>query len=1793
MRDEGVTDPAAVRDETHRSDDSTEPPADSVPPQYDEVHEVTFNEGKTENTVGKHEEYEHQIGRQIEGLNELTANEWLHNIATVERDGIAQETARKEFRAKLEQDELERALELEETHPELLNGLTPEEYAQQRAGERMSKLAALHEPDIVAGGRDEIGVGPDGLPSMGDTYVNSSIGSQWRHRVDALRAYVEHMVATGHGDERLNVSWRLNEPSTPSGESPTHRGPVDPAGPGRVPSDGSVPKHEGQDREAGSVEGARHPVGDGGNDGVHRPVLHESVHPESGDAGRGVVSHADPEQSRAMANEALWKREPPVSPEALQHHLADKQFGEQRAADNARWWDRLSGDEQRALIDAYPHEIGNAEGVPAWARTEANQHELSRLHDELQARKDAGEHLTRDERKELRRYEQLQKALDEARSRAAEHGDEVHILAFDPLAFGGDGRMLVAVGHDPYRADSVSWHVPGYSTTIDSLGGNLTNAMNHLASVRMENGDITATSMVWIGYDAPQGFFKGLWDVSHTTLARAGGDILHGDITAFNAARDAHAGDGTHFLDNHIFGHSYGSSTTGFAGHGGRLAGEVRTVTLLGSPGAGPLRHASEFGIGDNVFVASSSRDWITTLGGTESGRFLGFGLGRDPALDVWGGRRVQAEFGHHMDSGATFGTHSAYYAFDPHTHVRSESLANFGRIAGGHPEQVTVEGHRSESPPGWPSGKMEPAIDRRLHFDDGAGKPKPWDPTWHAKYGEGPHAPRGDGGAGLDGHPRSPGPHDPAGPVHDHTEAQSGDHDGHGPRVEATDSGGPLPESVRPDPVDAIVPVLERYGVTIDEFQAMQERAAVVGRDGLVAEFSTAQLQMLYEARMAHPHPGPGDLIQKVIGEPGVKAILDQVNSPGSKYAGGGPYKADDAGGCVSVAADATGLRTPSELLHGLRMDYGNGSPYEVFTTTDHAYVIEGQVKSGGEFFVPNGRITDHLGVVDPHAKDLRDGAPPHTGTGYTGDRHGLNPEYQLIDGKWAPGSQLVRIDPDGSRHPVARLEEVGRKPVWVSAKEPGDHVVDGWPTHKGGQWVFPNSSEHGLHPDPPAGSGDPVHRGAAHDGDPPDAGPPVVSEGDAAATARVFEHSSFDTEAGAAFYDRADATMRSAAGDVPRYPGEFTIDVHGDAHAVSVWDGAGVEHRMGAREFAEMIRNQTGWDGQTSIRLLSCDTGGGSHPFAAELARELGVAVTAPDRPVWSFPDGREPVVTGFERGPRGELAPRIPPDGHWNRFSPDGRVESVVPRGSTGDVASVPRSHPEDIGAEDSAVHPHGREGMDSDVPALLGLPDYSLHSLSNAETRTVYAHGELRMQELDRRWAAEGMSVEERAHRMFEMRNELRQWARTLMADREAAAYLNANEKMMTWDRLVEKTEAKGFSDDEVFQEIIDSSTRSRPGVNVDLGIDPHNPPPLPPHHGPDAEATAHPSPRGSLDDGPGRVGDDSRSQTHDGEGSRRREIPEEPIPGLEGRKPPASEQEKVQDPRYVEKYYDEVNKKVVDSEGKESTEKSYRRKNQDQTDFDDHPVPKIRVDESGQLVAAPDGFTRSTVIDPATLPHGEIDGPTEALQQRIHEADAQQRAEAREAINRRDAAIDRVAEAEAKYKDEIARNGKASEETTSERKAAYDEQTKAGEALGELAAEHAIARMFPSERYDVTPLHGDQRGSGHFDQVYEVHDRVANETRIVLVEAKSPSGELGTRKGLDGADYQQGHREYVRSVASKLQQGNSADRKLARRILNELEDGNLRYILTRARVTRNGDSAEYDGFSVDQFDLGQA
>lgn len=122
--------------------------------------------------------YTEQLKGQEEGLNRISVADWLKNRANVLRLPGPQEEARAAYRK-----------DLEARIPQL----TP-----VQIDEEMSRLAALHEPDLVAGGFNVIA-------KLGSRYINSSIGAQWPSRVGALEANVKAIKDEEKPNLRMNV----------------------------------------------------------------------------------------------------------------------------------------------------------------------------------------------------------------------------------------------------------------------------------------------------------------------------------------------------------------------------------------------------------------------------------------------------------------------------------------------------------------------------------------------------------------------------------------------------------------------------------------------------------------------------------------------------------------------------------------------------------------------------------------------------------------------------------------------------------------------------------------------------------------------------------------------------------------------------------------------------------------------------------------------------------------------------------------------------------------------------------------------------------------------------------------------------------------------------------------------------------------------------------------------------------------------------------------------------------------------------------------------------------------------------------------------------------------------------------------------------------------------------------------------------------------------------------------------------------------------------------------------------
>ena len=127
---------------------------------------------------GKIPEFERQLAGQERGLNELTVDEYLRGRATfVGKEAVRDPAVAKKARMSLSRNlELKKFLEL--TQEGVPMGLA-RSLAQKLTAEKMTTLAALHNPDMIAGGKDTI-------TDFGDKRVNSSIGPQWRSRIAGL-----------------------------------------------------------------------------------------------------------------------------------------------------------------------------------------------------------------------------------------------------------------------------------------------------------------------------------------------------------------------------------------------------------------------------------------------------------------------------------------------------------------------------------------------------------------------------------------------------------------------------------------------------------------------------------------------------------------------------------------------------------------------------------------------------------------------------------------------------------------------------------------------------------------------------------------------------------------------------------------------------------------------------------------------------------------------------------------------------------------------------------------------------------------------------------------------------------------------------------------------------------------------------------------------------------------------------------------------------------------------------------------------------------------------------------------------------------------------------------------------------------------------------------------------------------------------------------------------------------------------------------------------------------------------
>ncbi|WP_121256268.1 alpha/beta hydrolase [Nocardioides ferulae] len=360
------------------------------------------------------------------------------------------------------------------------------------------------------------------------------------------------------------------------------------------------------------------------------------------------------------------------------------------------WWEDLSEAEREAVVSSYPGLVGSADGLPADARDQANRVLLDDDLATLGSKADDGL-ITPAEQKVLDNARAAQQAMADADSfedpiTGERPGGQLWL--YDPSAFDGDGRVAVAVG-DLDTADDVAVFTPGITTEMSDVPGYTDQMQNLYESTRYNGDGSSVATMFWLGYNTPEGAID--WDTMTEGRAADGGERLADAVDGLRASRPD---DPAHMT---AIGHSYGSTTTSYAAADHDL--DVDDVALIGSPGAGPADHASDFSVGqEHVYVGRDSRDFVAVLGDEGWIGKGGLGLGTDPSSEDFDATRFESE---REDRGSTRldgDAHSSYLAHD------TESLYNLGLIVDGHGDQVNTA---SQSYDPWYDVPQDPEWDR------------------------------------------------------------------------------------------------------------------------------------------------------------------------------------------------------------------------------------------------------------------------------------------------------------------------------------------------------------------------------------------------------------------------------------------------------------------------------------------------------------------------------------------------------------------------------------------------------------------------------------------------------------------------------------------------------------------------------------------------------------------------------------------------------------------------------------------------------------------------------------------------------------------------------------------------------------------------------------------------------------------------------------------------------------------------------------------------------------------------
>jgi hypothetical protein len=145
-------------------------------------------------------EMQWQLDNQQKGLNEMSVEDYLKGRDAFDDKGRGgggpAEAARKKYGSDLTEKYLG---EYKKQNPNM-SEVEARRLAKAKSGRIMNEMAALHNPDQIASGRNEIKDKAIGLKN-----VNSSIGSQWKTKVEALDTAARQIPETERKTTGMNV----------------------------------------------------------------------------------------------------------------------------------------------------------------------------------------------------------------------------------------------------------------------------------------------------------------------------------------------------------------------------------------------------------------------------------------------------------------------------------------------------------------------------------------------------------------------------------------------------------------------------------------------------------------------------------------------------------------------------------------------------------------------------------------------------------------------------------------------------------------------------------------------------------------------------------------------------------------------------------------------------------------------------------------------------------------------------------------------------------------------------------------------------------------------------------------------------------------------------------------------------------------------------------------------------------------------------------------------------------------------------------------------------------------------------------------------------------------------------------------------------------------------------------------------------------------------------------------------------------------------------------------------------